>query len=178
MKTRITGPFITRGLMMFIGGIFCACSARAASSEITPPEKRRAILEAAANLAKPAVAAPLPSSLAVPFNPPGFELSDAEERAAAALASGAKTTTARKIESDLDILEQIVTKNPPTGTMFLGDQAVLTFRNNTVKIGAHFSVNLNGQDYDLELVRLDRTTFTLRLNREEITRPINPAKSP
>jgi hypothetical protein len=53
----------------------------------------------------------------------------------------------------------------------------LNFGKSSVKVGTHFSVTLNGQEYDLELASIDRTTFTLRLNREEITRPIKPGKS-
>lgn len=181
MKAPIIRCLSTRGFLMLsvIGFASFASNIQAATSEITPPEKRKAIVESGVNLAKPAATASLPDNLAVPFSPPGFELSDAEERAAAALASGVKTSTAPRIESDREILEQIVTKNPPTGTMFAGDEAFLTFPNKTVKIGAHFNVNLNGRDYDLELIKLNRTDYTLRLNREEITRPINPAaKSP
>ncbi|RFC46126.1 MAG: hypothetical protein DUW69_001742, partial [Verrucomicrobia bacterium] len=33
-------------------------------------------------------------------------------------------------------------------------------------------------DYNLELVSFDRTNFTLRLNKEEITRAIKPGKNP
>src|SRR5688572_31032300 len=49
------------------------------------------------------------------------------------------------------ILEQLAAKIPPTGTMFTGGgEAILTLGNKTVKIGARFTVNLNGQDYRSE----------------------------
>ncbi|MEO7412738.1 MAG: hypothetical protein ABIZ81_05215 [Opitutaceae bacterium] len=155
--------------------VFFAASAYAAASEITSTDKRRRVVETATKLATPGLAAPLPDDLALPFSPPGFGLSDADERAAAAAANG--KSAGPKALSDREVLEQIASQIPPSGTIFVGDEARLIFRNNSVKIGAHFTVNLNGQPYDLELIKIDRTTFTLRLNREEITRPINPAKS-
>ena len=59
-----------------------------------------------------------------------------------------------------------------------GGETVLVFGSRKVRIGTHLTVSVGGQDYDLELVRIDRTTYTLRLNREEITRPITKGKSP
>jgi hypothetical protein len=175
MKRYFTGADLPRGL--FIATITTAMTlvGQAATSQITTVEKRRGVVESAVKLAKPGVAAPLPENLALPFGPPGFELTEAQERAAAAAASG-KTTAVSQVGSDREILEQLAAKIPPTGTMFTGGgEAILTLGNKTVKIGARFTVNLNGQDYDLELVKIDRTTFTLRYNRAEITRPINPA---
>jgi hypothetical protein len=133
------------------------------------------MVELASQLAKPGKSAPLPDALALPFGPPGFELTDAEEQAAKSTAG--KTVGAPKVSSDREMLEQIATKIPPSGTIFIGGEARLMFAKKTLRIGDHFTVTFNGQDYDLELVNIDRTTFTLRLNREEITRPIKPAKS-
>jgi hypothetical protein len=145
-------------------------------SDLASPEKRRVVVELATQLSKPSKAAALPEDLPLPFSPPGFERTDAEERTAtSALAN--KATSAPKVTSDRELLEQIATKIPPSGTIFIGGEARLMFAKKTVRIGDHFTVTFNGQDYDLELVSIDRTTFTLRLNREEVTRPIKPAKS-
>src|ERR1017187_3501375 len=56
-------------------------------SEIAPPDKRHVSVEKAANLAKQTKAAPRPAEIVQPFAPPGFELTDAEEAAAAAAAA-------------------------------------------------------------------------------------------
>ena len=176
MKHFFTRSFLSRGLIIASAGAALSLSARAATpSDIATPEKRRASVESALKLSKAKTVAPLPEELPLPFGAPGFDLSDAQERAAALAASG--KAAAPKVASDRDTLEQIATKIPPSGTIFIGDEPRLMFGKKTVKIGTHFTVTLNGQDYDLELVNIDRTTFTLRLNREEITRPIKPAKS-
>jgi hypothetical protein len=177
MKSFFARSFVSRGLLLASTGAFLPLVGQAATSDIPAPEKRRSAMEAAAKLAKPGVAVPLPDDLPLPFGPAGFELSDAQERAAATAASG-KATAGPKVASDRQTLEEIAIKFPPTGTIFIGDEPRLMFGKKTVKIGTHFTVPLNGQDYDLELINIDRTNFTLRLNREEITRPIKPAKSP
>lgn len=177
MKYLSARSLVARGLLLALVGASLPLKGWAANSDIPAPEKRRVMVESATKLAKPGVAAPLPEDLPLPFTPPGFELSDAQERAAAAGTAG-KATPGPKVSSDRELLEEIATKFPPTGTVFMGNEPLLIFGKKTVKIGTHFTVPLNGQDYDLELVNIDRTTFTLRLNREEITRPIKPAKSP
>jgi hypothetical protein len=171
-------PSIPRGLVA-VGLAACAATTirAAVASDIPAPDKRRATVETATRLSRPVAPAPLPAELPVPFNPPGFELSDAQEREAAAAAAG-KASAVPKLSSDREILEEIGAKFPPSGAIIMGGEPILTFGKNRVKIGTHFTVTLNGQDYDLELVNADLTTFTLRLNREQIIRPIKPAKSP
>lgn len=157
-----------------------AFAAKAPASDIANPDKRRATVELATRLAQANEVKPLPAELALPFSPPGFEQTDAEERAnAMAAASRTAQQVAPKTSSDREILERIATKVVPSGTIFLGGEPTLIFGKKPVKIGTHFTVrSSDGQDYDLELVSIGSTTFTLRLNREEITRPIKPGKSP
>ncbi len=52
----------------------------------------------------------------------------------------------------------------------------LIIANKPFEIGTRFTVTYNGQDYELELTSIDRTTFTLRYRNEETTRPITPTK--
>jgi hypothetical protein len=56
-------------------------------SEIAPPDKRRASVEKAVAISKQTKPDPLPATLSLPFAPPGFDLTDAEEAAAAAAAN-------------------------------------------------------------------------------------------
>jgi hypothetical protein len=175
MKSRFSSLTAARLLALGLLGSSLA-QAKVPASDLTSPEKRRTVVEQASQLAKPSKAAGLPEELTSPFSPPGFDLTDAEERAASSVAT-TKVVGAPKLSSDRELLEQIATKIPPTGTIFLNGEARLMFAKKTVRIGDHFTVTFNNQDYDLELVNIDRTTFTLRLNREEITRPIKPAKS-
>lgn len=165
-----------------VGLIAFACAgtflkaAKAPSSDISAPEKRRVTVELANRLAKPEPVAPLPEQLAMPFAPPGFDQTDAEERATAAAAASRANSQVAKVSSDRENLERIASKVVPSGTIFVGGEPTLLFGKKLVKTGTHFTVTSNGQDYDIELISIDRTTFTLRLNREEITRPIKPGK--
>jgi hypothetical protein len=44
------------------------------------------------------------------------------------------------------------------------------------EVGTRFTVTYNNQDYELELVAIDRTTFTLRYRGEQLTRPIKSVR--
>ena len=162
--------------------VLLAPAARArVESEIVPAEKRRPSVERAAELAKQVKLTPLPDNLSQPFAPPGFDLTDAEEAAAAAAAARAANSTgpiASLAQSDHQILEEIVAKVRPSGTIYVAGKPWLMFGKRFVKTGAHFTVTYKGSDYDLELTQIDGTNFTLRYKSEEITRPIQPGKSP
>ena len=80
--------------------------------------------------------------------------------------------------SDHQLLEEIVSKVKPGGTVYVGGRPLLMFGRKFVKIGTHFTVTYKGSDYDLELTQIDGTNFTLRYKSDEITRPIQPGKSP
>ena len=176
----------TRGLWALV--VLCAVFAPAArariESELAPPDKRKVSVERATVLAKLKVVAPLPAELTDPYAPPGFDLTDAEEAAAAAAAArqaallnpGGGGPVAPP--TDRQLLESIVAKIVPSGSIYLGGKPMLMFGKRFVKTGSHFTVTYKGADYDLELTDIDSSNFTLRYNREEITRPIKPGKSP
>ena len=170
---RLSSPSLaTWSFVALVAGALLPSVRGAAASDISATEKRRVTVDTAAKLAKPSTAKALPEGLPLPFSPAGFDTAESQEHAVAV----GKPAVGPKVSTDHDILEEIATKFPPTGTVMMGGQPLLIFGKKYVKIGTHFTVPLNGQDYDLELVNIDRTNFTLRLNREEITRPIKPAK--
>ncbi|MDB6167995.1 MAG: hypothetical protein JWM88_859 [Verrucomicrobia bacterium] len=142
-------------------------------SDLATPEARRAAVIAAVALAKVEAPGPLPEELPQPFNPVGFNRSSRE---------AARTTDANaaapKATGDHDILTAIARRVAPTGTFKMGDTRYLQFSKNRLKVGDHLTVTHEGQEYNLELTAIDATNFTLRLNREEITRPIKPGKNP
>ncbi|HEX4046551.1 MAG TPA: hypothetical protein VH309_01880 [Elusimicrobiota bacterium] len=147
-------------------------------SEIAPPEKRKTSLDKAALIAKQTKPSPLPASLVQPFAPPNFELTDAEEAAAALAAARAANPMAMAPTgpSDRQLLAEIASKVRPSGTMSMGGTPLLLFGYKPVKTGAHFTVTYKGTDYDLELTQIDGSNFTLRYKGEEITRPIKTGK--
>jgi hypothetical protein len=150
-------------------------------SEVSTVEKRRAEVDKARKIAKPTKAEPLPVMLVLPFAPEGFDLTDAEE-AAAADAARRQANAATGVPagpappSDHELLESIMSKIKPGGTAVLMGHPILMIGNKFMKIGAHFTVTYKGADYDLELTQIEGSNFTLRYKSEEITRPIQPGK--
>lgn len=155
-------------------------SAAAPLSDVMAPDKRRPIVDTAARLAAPPAIAPLPAPLINPFNPPAFGQPDPEElRAFAAAQASAQAAAANSRPStDLDLLNLIAARITPSGTVMLDGESWLIFGRKRLRIGDRLTVTYEGHDYDLELAAIDRTTFTLRLNQEEVTRPIKPGKTP
>lgn len=159
-------------------------------SDLVALDKRRVTVELADKLSRPPLPAQLPENLALPFNPPGFDQPDPEELRAAAVAAAAAaraataprpaagTPAASRPLNDRETLAAIAAKIPSTGTLMQNGKPLLVVGKNRIEAGAHFTVTFSTQDYDLELVSIDRTTFTLRLRGEEITRPIKTGKSP
>ncbi len=73
--------------------------------------------------------------------------------------------------SNRDILQAIATNLKPR-YLELGGQRILFFGQKRVKAGDTLTINFEGADYALELVSIEKPNFTLRLNRDEFTRPI------
>jgi hypothetical protein len=146
------------------------------TSDLVPPAKRQASVELAERLAKRTPPAPLPADLASPFNPPGF---DKPDRAAPGAAAGGPSAPASKASaepagpaSDRETLEMLAAQIKPSGTIQLRGAPRLIINNKPFEIGTRFTATFNNQDYELELVAIDRTSFTLRYRGEEVTRPI------
>jgi hypothetical protein len=166
-----------------------------AVSDLVSPEKRRSVVEQAQRLTRSPDPVPLPTDVPHPFNPPSFDQPDPEEIRAAAAANlranpgvapaggpaapGAPANAATPA-GDREVLEKLAAMIPVSGTIFLGSEPLLISGRRNMKVGSHITVanTATGQDYDLELIAIDRTTFTLRYRNEEITRPIKSGKSP
>ena len=169
------------GALIAVLGVMAPLASARVESEIAPPDKRKVSVEKASALAKQKLVAALPGELIQPFAPPGFDLTDAEEAAAAAAAArlaNQNNPAAPLPPSNHQLLEEIVSKVKPSGTIYVGGKPLLMFGKRFVKTGSHFTVTYKGNDYDLELTQIDGTNFTLRYKSDEITRPIQPGKSP
>jgi hypothetical protein len=147
----------------------------AAPSDIGSPVARREIVAAARRLVEPTTVAPLPPEIVNIFNPVAFGQPDAEELAAIAAAQAAEAAASAKAKpaSDSDLLELIADRVVPSGTVTLGGEPLLIFGQKRLRLGDRLTVTYEGRDYTLELTGIQRFTFTLRLNRAEITRRIN-----
>ena len=140
-------------------------------SDLASIEVRRAAVELAVNLAKVDEPAALANNtLPKPFNPAGFGMT---AHPVEATPSGPS-----KAFGDHEILAALASRIQPKGTLGQGANQLLSFGKKNLRVGDQLTVNYEGQDYTLELVAFDRTNFTLRLNHEEITRPIKPGKNP
>lgn len=146
-------------------GLIGATSALQAQA-VAKPDARLAALAAADALLEIKVS-PVPADAIDPFNSVAF--SEAMGMTRAAPTEGPAPAGPR---SDREILAAIAASLRPSGNFVLGGQQTLIFGQKRVKAGMPLTINFEGTEYTLEITAIDRANFTLRLNREEITRPI------
>ncbi|MFA5264782.1 MAG: hypothetical protein WC378_13245 [Opitutaceae bacterium] len=146
-------------------------------SDILPGAQRQPAVALAQKLAQVPALSPLSHDLKSPFNPPGFEQEDEDEAKAKVAAAAAEPV---KPKGDRDILEIIASKVNPSGTFIMGGEPMLLISKKKFKIGDSLTIAFDGRDYEIEITSIERTSFSLRLNRAEISRPIKsaPAKNP
>ena len=140
--------------------------------EISSPAKRQTTLDLATRLltTEEKGAASLPADLVDPFNPAGF---------GAPVAGPTKPGEAvHAVATDRDILQKIAAQITPSGMMLFGGQPLLLFREKKLKVGDSLTITFEGTDYVVVITAIDQTSFKIRLNREEIARPIKPGKAP
>lgn len=148
----------------------------AAPSDILPPGRRKPSLELAATLSAYAPVDATAAGLPSPFSPPGFGDPDPDELAALLAAKNAAASQV-KPATDGDKLNEIAAKLDPSGTAVFGGEQVLLFPGKQLHRGDRFVITYEGRDFELELTDIQRTTFSLRYNRTEITRPIKLGKT-
>jgi hypothetical protein len=156
------------------------------TSDLVPPQKRQVVLDLAENLARRKAPAPVAADLPSPFNPVDFDKPDPSELPPAQTQrptqTGAPTTgpvvAAQPVgpATDRETLETLAAQITPSGVIQLRGSPRLIFAGKPFEIGTRFTASYNNQDYELELVAIDRTTFTLRYRGEEIIRPIKPVR--
>lgn len=157
------------------------------SADLQPPVKRQSTLAIAEGLATRKAPPPLPADLASPFSPPDFDKPDASElqalnaaaqRSAAAAPRNAPAGAPSRPApaGDRETLEKLAAQIAPSGMIQLRGTPRLVIGGKPFEVGTRFTATYNSQDYELELVSIDRTTFTLRYRGEEITRPIKPVR--
>src|SRR5579884_919860 len=131
-----------------------------AKSDLTTPEQRRDSVNRAVALTQPAPPVPVPADGRNPFLPP-------QEKQAA-------TQTRRALSGDHEILAAIAGRIVPSGVMQdLDGHPILLLREKKLKVGDYLTITFEGTDYMIELAAIDHSSFTLRLNKEEITQPLN-----
>ena len=165
---------LTRGLRPLLLGVTVVMPSLVMAQDVVNPAKRQAALAAAKEVL---ATKETPPPAKDPFNSTSFE----EARAASngqAIASGAANVTQSSGQavqagprSNRDLLQTIAASLKPR-YMELGGKPILFFGQKRVNPGGSFTITFEGTEYTLEVVSIDRPNFTLRLNREEFTRPI------
>lgn len=147
-----------RHLLPLLGWSIVAATA-AAKSDLPTADQRHASIEQAKLLVQPVVPTPLPTELKNPF----------------VISHNVKATEAAKpLVGDRQILAAIATYIVPSGVVQVGDSPMLLLREKKLKVGDYLTITFEGTDYMVELAAISHSSFTLRLNKEEITQPINP----
>ena len=132
---------------------------------VSKPDARQTVLsqaEALLAIKQPSV----PADVIDPFNSTAFSDAMGLTRPAASEVVRAGPRT------DREILSGITAGLKPTGNFIIGGQQTLIFGQKRVKAGMPMTINFEGIEYTIEITAIDRTSFNLRLNREELSRPI------
>lgn len=175
------GLTVKTRVLALLGLAFAAAAVpqgRAASrvtSDLPPPQKRQLSVASAERLAQRKMPAPAPSDLASPFNPPGFDRPEQVEQPVAPVSPGVPVPPPAPI-GVRETLEKLAGQIVPSGMIQVGAKPRLIINGKAFEVGTRFTATYNSEDYELELVTIDRTTFTLRYRGEEITRPIKPVR--
>ncbi len=74
--------------------------------------------------------------------------------------------------NDRQVLEAIAPKVNPTGTARIGTTDYLLFGQKRLKEREMLTITYEGSAYLIEIVSIERNNFTIRLNSEELVRPI------
>lgn len=142
----------------------------AEATDLLTPTKRAELLAQATKVQQAKTAeAEIPN----PFYPAAFAAASAASATAAQPAPTASGAPAPKgTLAGQALLQAIAAGLKPSGSLTIGGQPTLAFGQKRVKAGGTLTITFEGTEYILEIVSIDRTHFTLRLNREEFTRPI------
>lgn len=163
-------PYIL-ALVLAVGAV----TAEAQRSDLIPPQRRAVTVEKATSIIQQRDVGVVAADLKNPFSPPGFDRPDPAEQAPVVPAGPAQPVGPR---NDRELLAEVAPRITPSGTAILGGEPILLFGQKKVKVGDQLSITFDGASYVLVIAAIERTSFTLRLNREEITRPIKPASTP
>jgi hypothetical protein len=145
-------------LLTVLGLLFITATA-AASSDLATPDKRRESIDQAMALVRPVAPAPLPADLKNPFL---FSRDDS---------GGAR----KQLAGDRQVLLAVAPHIVPSGVVTQVDGSpMLLLGEKKLKVGEYLTITFEGTVYMVEVSAISHSSFTLRLNKEEITQPINP----
>ena len=181
MKPRLLAPVAALAFAAFAPVLPAASRVL---SDLQPAPKRQSTVDLASALARRPAPEAMPADLSSPFSPPGFErpepagaaASPADQSARPSTAATAAVSPAGAPVTPRETLEAIAAQIAPSGTMIFRGKPRLLIAGKPFEVGTRFTATYNNEDYELELVAIERTTFTLRYRGEDVTRPIKPAR--
>jgi len=137
------------------------------ASDLATPQKRTASLDLIRTLltTKPAGDSADEITKKNPFSP---------KQQAAPTESAAVVAPSPSGLGDRELLLSLVEGVNPSGTMQLSGTQILLFGQKKFKVGDVIPIVFQGTTHELQVTSIERTSFTLRLKSEEITRPIKP----
>jgi hypothetical protein len=144
-------------------------------SDLLPVQRRAASVDLAARIVEPRSAPALPATLNNPFAPEGFDLPDGAEAGGPGSGPGAARAAVRTLRDTLEVIAANIT---PTGTISRRGEPILLFGSKQVRVGEELTVTYEGTTYVLTVTAIQSTNFTVRLNNDELTRPIKPGAKP
>ena len=165
-------------LARFTGALLGLAVAASAADTVMSPAKRQQALEHAKAFVAPREIVAVNVD---PFYPAAFteavaavgRVSNVPTPAAGTPGAPGTPTAPAGPRSDRELLQAIAATLKPGGAMTLpGGVQSLSFGQKRVKAGSVLTITFEGNQYTVEIVSIDRTNFTLRLNREEFTRSI------
>ncbi len=163
---------VTAGAIALSGRIFAA-----EGEAVVAPQKRQEVLDQAKAILAPKNPAPIGKD---PFHSEAYAASIAgaargSEGPPTPSGDSAATRSAPTGPRNARDLLQAIATSPslkPSGFFVLSGEPTLIFGQKRVKAGGFLTITFEGAEYTLEIVSITTPNFTLRLNREEFTRPI------
>ncbi len=154
--------------MIAVCAVLAATPRGRSESVSTPADRQKTLATAETLLANHPTA--LPAGANDPFHSTAF--AEATGAVVHDPAQAGDPASHRGRRNDKELLAAIAATLKPNGFFILGGEPTLIFGQKRVKAGSPMTITFEGADYTLEIVSVDRTSFTLRFNREEYTRPI------
>ncbi len=161
-------------LLAITAGLVFASAAAAENAAVLSPTKRQQALDEAKKLLEMRDVSPAAAEHD-PFHPAAFaELVGSMGHVAGVTPPAGETATHAPTgpRNDRELLQAIAASLKPSGNFVIGGQETLVFGQKRVKAGGTLTITFEGSEYTLEVTAIHRTNYTLRLNREEFTRPI------
>ncbi len=155
----------------FVAAVSAACANSILAADVAAPGRRAEVTE----LARQLVVIKAPETPSVIYNP--FTLSGARTGAAVVTADPALASVFSSPGNDRELIDKLASKIEPSGTVVMGGEAILLLGQNRLKVGDRHSINFEGATYEVEIIAIESTRFSIRYKNEELTRPIVITKS-